>query len=527
VTDPLQPYAIVPGAALPPGGVGAVGNKAFNLARMVAAGMPVPPAFVLPTAWSHGATADATALSATLDAGIAGLETATGLRFGSPRRPLLVSVRSGAAVSMPGMLETVLNVGINPDIVEGLVLHTGNPRLAWDSYRRFVQGYAEVVFGLPPAPFDAIMARAMEDAEADTVTELDHRALRAAALAMVERVEVLAGTPFPHEPRAQLLSTTAAVFRSWNAAKAVTYRRLNAIPDGLGTAVTLQTMVFGNAGGASGAGVGFTRDPATGARELYVDFVLNGQGEDVVAGRQVVPDGERLRVRLPGLFAELESVCRALEMLFADVQDFEFTLQHGRLWLLQTRRAKRTPWAALRIAVDMVGEGLLTKEEALARLAGVDLANVAWTHLAETAAVPLARAVVAGNGVASGAIALDSEAAGRLVAQGPVILVRSETATADIAGFALAKGILTASGGRTSHAAVVARQLGKVCLVACPGLSIDLDRRDCRIGNRNFHEGEFLSLDGNDGAVYQGRLPVITERPQRELAIVEGWRRGC
>ena len=525
MADALEPFAIAAGATLPPGGAEAVGNKAFNLARMAVAGLPVPPAFVLPTAWCRRrATADDPALAAALDAGIGGLEAATGLHFGAPRRPLLVSVRSGAAVSMPGMLETVLDVGLNPDSVEGLVLMTGNPRLAWDCYRRFVQGYAEVVAGLPPGPFDEIMTQAMAEAGVEATRELDHRSLRRVSLAMLERFHALAGAPFPRDPRVQLRTTAEAVFRSWDAPKAATYRRLNGIADDAGTAVTVQTMVFGNAAGGSGAGVGFTRDPATGARELYFDFVFNGQGEDVVAGRQVLPDGERLRRRLPSVFAELAGVCRTLETLFGDAQDFEFTLQAGTLWLLQTRRAKRTPWAALRIAVDMVQEGLVTPEVALARLADVDLATVAHTSFADAGTVPLARALVAGNGVACGAIALDSPAAERLAADGPVILVRAETATTDIAGLARAAGILTGSGGRTSHAAVVARQLGKVCLVACPALSIDLERRVCRIGSQTFSEGDLLSLDGNDGAIYAGRLPVVTERPDGALAVVESWR---
>lgn len=525
MTETLEPFAIAAGATLPPGGAEAVGSKAFNLARMAVAGLPVPPAFVLPTAWCRRrATADDPTLTAALDAGIAGLEAATGLHFGARRRPLLVSVRSGAAVSMPGMLETVLDVGLNGDSVEGLVLLTGNPRLAWDCYRRFVEGYAEVVAGLPPGPFEAIMAQAMAEAGVESARALDHRSLRRATLAMLERFHALAGAPLSPDPRVQLRMTAAAVFRSWDAPKAATYRRLNGIADDAGTAVTVQTMVFGNAGGTSGAGVGFTRDPTTGARDLYFGFVFNGQGEDVVAGRQVLPDGGRLRRRLPAVFAALEGVCRTLETLFGDVQDFEFTLQTGSLWLLQTRRAKRMPWAALRIAVDLVQEGLVTPQEALARLADLDLQAVAHTSFAAAGAQPLARAQAAGNGVACGAIALDTPAAERLAAAGPVILVRPETATADIAGIALAAGILTGSGGRTSHAAVVARQLGKVCLVACPALSIDLEGRVCRIGGQTFSEGDFLSLDGNDGAVYAGSLTVVTERPDRELAVVESWR---
>ena len=513
------------GAALPPGGAEALGGKAFNLARMAAAGLPVPPAFVLPTGWCRAlrsGDADDAAVATALGQGIAWLEAATGLGFGSARRPLLVSVRSGAAVSMPGMLETVLDVGLNQAGVEGLLRLTGNPRLAWDSYRRLLQAYAEVVQGLPVAPFDELVAAALPGSEAESERDLDHRTLRSLVLAMLERFRALAGQNFPAEPRAQLLGAVLAVFRSWDAPKAATYRRLRGLDDAAGTAVTVQAMVFGNAGGASGAGVGFTRDPATGERGLYVDFVFNGQGEDVVAGRRATDGAARLARMLPGVQAQLEAMCRTLKGLFGDAQDFEFTLQTGVLWLLQTRSAKRTPWAALRIAVDMVEEGLLSPAEARRLLKGVDLATVVRTRLPDPGPA-LARAQVAGVGVASGRIALDSAAAVRLAASGPVILVRQDTVTEDIAGLACAAGILTATGGRTSHAAVVARQLGRVCLVACPDLSIDLPRRLCRIGGREFAEGEPISLDGNGGTVHAGLQAAVAESPDRALAAIAAW----
>ena len=521
----LAVHVIGAGAGLPPGGANAVGGKAWNLARLADAGLPVPPAFVLPTSWCRAlrdGTADDAAVAAALDEGIARLEAATGLGFGSARRPLLVSVRSGAAVSMPGMLETVLDVGLNAAAVEGLLRLTGNPRLAWDCWRRLVQGYAEVVQGLPGA-FDDMVAAALAQGEVESERDLDHRVLRGLALAMLERFRGLAGRPFPSDPRAQLLAAALAVFRSWDAPKAATYRRLNGLDDDAGTAVTVQAMVFGNAGGNSGAGVGFTRDPTTGVRGLYVDFVFNGQGEDVVAGRRATDGGARLQRMLPGVYGQLEAMCHTLEGLFGDAQDFEFTLQSGVLWLLQTRRAKRTPWAALRIAVDLVEEGLLSPAEARHLLDGVDLATVVRTRFADPGPV-LARAQVAGVGVASGRIALDSAAAARLAVTGPVILVRQETVTEDIAGLASAAGILTATGGRTSHAAVVARQLGRVCLVACPALAIDLVRRTCRIGGQAFAEGDPISLDGNEGSVHAGMQAVVAESPARELAAIARWK---
>ncbi len=519
-------FPILPGALPAKGGADEVGNKAWNLMRMAQVALPVPAAFVLPTSWcGRPEAANGPSLRQALAKGISKLESATGLGFGATHRPLIVSVRSGAAVSMPGMMETVLDVGMSDDTVEALIRLTGNPRLAWDSYRRLVQGYAEVVANLPTAPFDLLVTAALERAEADNEQELDHRDLRALTAAMLACYHTLTGRIFPANPHEQLAEAAAAVFRSWSAPKAASYRRLNGISDEGGTAVTVQTMVYGNAGGTSGAGVAFTRNPSTGARELYYDFRFNGQGEDVVAGRQNMVDNERLRRVLPAVWARLNEVCGELEVLFGDAQDFEFTIQSGVLFLLQTRRAKRTDWAALAIAVDMVEEGLLTPADALARLEGIDLNSVVRTSFAPPVPETLAVAQVAGMGVASGAVALDVDAVKRLTAAGtPAILVRLETVTSDIEGMALAAGILTGSGGRTSHAAVVARQLGKVCLVACPGLEIDLEHRQCRIGGSVLNEGDFLSLDGNSGAVHLGRLAPLTERPERSLAAIAAWR---
>jgi pyruvate,orthophosphate dikinase len=522
-------YPILRGAAPANGGAQEVGNKAWNLMRMAQAGLPVPPAFVLPTAWCRRAEPnDKPMLRRALAKGIARLETATGLGFGAARRPLIVSVRSGAAVSMPGMMETVLDVGLNAETVDGLIRQTGNPRLAWDSFRRLVQGYAEVVANLPTAPFDALVSAALERAEAQTERELDHRSLRALTLAMLDCYRTLAGDVFPIDPHDQLVGAATAVFRSWDAVKAASYRRLNEISNEAGTAVTVQTMVYGNAGGTSGAGVGFTRNPATGAREFYFDFQFNAQGEDVVAGRQLLRDNERLRVALPAAWARLCDMCHELEALFGDAQDFEFTIESGTLFLLQARRAKRTDWAALAIAVDMVAEGMITPAAALAQLDAIDLNAVVRSSFAPPVPEALAVAQVAGMGVASGAIALDPDAVKRLAEAGTTaILVRREMVTTDIEGLALAAGILTASGGRTSHAAVVARQLGKVCLVGCPGLKIDLDRRQCQIGPALLNEGDFLSLNGNTGAVYSGQLTPLNERPTRDLAAVASWRRAA
>lgn len=520
-------YPILPNAALPKGGAAEVGNKAWNLMRMAGAGIAVPPGFVLPTWWCReyrAARGDDQALAETLASGISSLEAATGLRFGCARRPLLISVRSGAATSMPGMMETVLDVGLNSTTVEGLIRMTGNPRLAWDSYRRLIQGYAEVVLELPAGPFEELLTQALSDADALSEGELDFRTLRQLSRDMLQRIAAASEQRFPQEPREQFARTVAAVFRSWDAPKAAAYRKLNHIDDDAGTAVTVQRMVFGNAGGASGSGIGFSRNPATGVHELYFDFQFNAQGEDVVSGRHSIGDHDRLRRTLPAVWKQLGSTADALEALFRDAQDFEFTLESGTLYILQSRSAKRTPWAALRIATDLVDEGLISRDEAFARLSGIDLDSIVKTRLAAPPGQPLARAQVASIGVASGVIALDTEAAKRLSLNGgPSILVRRDTVTADIEGMAAAAGILTATGGRTSHAAVVARQLGKVCLVGCSDLVIDLSRRLCRIGQQTLHEGEFLSLDANDGGIYAGRLGIVTERPERELAVVRSW----
>ena len=523
-------HLIGPAEALPDGGRTEVGNKAWNLMRMARAGLPVPPGFVLPTGWCRrlrDGNAKEADVQEALSAGMSALEEASGRSFGGARKPLLVSVRSGTAVSMPGMMETVLDVGLNAPVVEALIRDTGNPRLAWDSYRRFIQGYAEVVALLPTPPFDAAVRAAVKEAGMQSEQDLDFRALRNLCQALLRVYHEEAGDPFPEDPAEQLLRVALAVFRSWDAPKAASYRRLNGLDDAIGTAVTVQMMVFGNAGGASGAGVAFTRDPATGEPALYADFQFNGQGEDVVAGRSSTGGAEDLRRRLPAVWEALENAAHALERLFRDAQDLEFTVQAGQLFLLQARDAKRTPWAALRIAVDLVQEGLIPPADAMKRLAHVDLTALTRTRFDAGDAKPLATASAAGLGVAVGAIALDAEALERLGLHGdPVILVRHDTSTADIEAIAKAAGLLTAAGARTAHAAVVARQLGKVCLVGCEALTIDLDRRRCRIGEAWLQEGDVLSVDGNSGTIYAGALPVVAERPERELAVLAAWHKA-
>ena len=531
VPDSVADHEIVPiRFGMPPNhapDAATLGFKGYNLWRMARLGLPVPHALVIGTGYCRDHLADPTATNARLKAALAArlreLETATGLRFGSARKPLLVSVRSGAPVSMPGMMQTVLNVGLCDATVHGLLRLTGNPRLVWDLYRRFVQSYAEVVHGCSPAPFDEMMRQQLRRADASDVRELDFRSLREATVAALGIFESQTARSFPQQPAEQLHAAIGAVFASWNGDRAREYRRLKGIASDAGTAVTVQRMVYGNAGGTSGSGVGFSRDPSSGERRLYVDFLFNAQGEDVVSGRHRADEASSFASLLPETHAEVERAAQALEQEFCDAQEFEFTVQDGQLFLLQTRTAKRSGWATLRIAVDMVAEGLIAPSDGLARLESLDLARLSLTKV--NGGEVTTRGVSASVGVAIGEIALDARTAQRW-SQGerPVILVREFPSTEDIAGIAACAGLLCASGGRTSHAAVVARHLEKVCVVGCEELKIDLVRRHCTLGSRNFAEGDVITVDGGSGAVYAGRADVVEERPAVWLATVEGWR---
>ncbi|HUH80400.1 MAG TPA: DUF47 family protein [Solirubrobacteraceae bacterium] len=507
----------------------AIGAKAHGLARIARAGLRVPEALVLTTDVSRRADASGSfpELGELTARTVAVLEASTGLGLGDRLRPLVLSVRSGAPVSMPGMLETVLDVGLSDATVSGLAAATGNPRLAWDCYRRLIESFATVVHGGSPEPFQQAVRERLSAAEVSQPVELEAQELRSLVAEHLERFRALTGEPFP-DPRRQLEQAVSAVIRSWRSSKASAYRRLAGVSEDIGTAVILQRMVFGNAGGRSGTGVGFTRDPSLGASGLYVDFLVNAQGEDVVAGRQplqVVDDATRME---PVLHEELERAAALLESQFGDAQEFEFTVQDGELFLLQTRTAKRTPWAALQIGVDQVAEGLITPAAARERLAGIDLSELVRRRVSESRErVTIARAVAAGSGVASGPIALDADAAARMADDGrPPVVVLREMSTDEIAAISRAAGILTAAGGRTSHAAVVARELGTPCLVGCRELAIDLDSRTLTLGSRTLAEGDVVTLDGESGLVYAGAVPVVEERPTHLLAAVEGWGNG-
>jgi pyruvate, orthophosphate dikinase len=503
------------------------GGKAAQLWHMVRLGLHVPPAFVLSAglcAPINGGEAEAERTFARcLREGIDYLEHATERRFGDSRNPLLVSVRSGAARSMPGMLETVLDVGLNAETVRGLIRVTGNPRLAWDSYRRFVQSFSEVVWGIPADPFERRLAESKRAEQVEYDYELDPEALERLTIDYLA-IALENGAELPNDVSEQLSAVARAVYRSWDNDKAKVYRHLNRLEELAGTAVTVQTMVFGNGSGRSGAGVAFTRNPATGEKKLYADFLFDAQGEDVVSGRRCPGDWNMMATKLPAVARELTNGAERLEREFSDVQDVEFTVENAQLYFLQTRTAKRTPRAALKIAVDLVREGLIDAAEGLRRVDDIEPAAAIRTRFAGSAK-PIASAIPASDGVASGRVAFDSERAKALSDQGaPVILVRSETSTEDVLGFGVAAGILTAIGGRTAHAAVVARQLGKVCLVGCTALDFASEGSRATIGAHVLDEGDWLSLDGESGEIFLGKREIIRELPEAELATIEEWK---
>jgi len=504
-----------------------IGAKAAILASVAAAGVPVPPAFVLPIALGAAmAEGDPAAERAFLDGlkrGVAYLEQATGRRLGDRRRPLLVSVRSGAARSMPGMLDTVLDVGCTGDATRGLMRMTGNPRFAWDCRRRFLEGYAETALGVDAASLAAKLSALIAAESAENDRDLDSEALERLALTYEELIAAN-DQDVPDDAMEQLIGAARAVYRSWMSDKARAYRRLQGLDHLKGSAVTVQAMVFGNKGVTSGAGVAFSRDPSSGAPEPQIDVLFEAQGEDVVSGRRTPKTEVELAFAAPNVAAELRRALVQLERHFRDVQDIEFTIEDGRLWILQSRAAKRTASAALRIAVDLVREGLISEQEGLDRLQELDLDALVLTRFADEATAA-AHGIGAASGVAVGVAAFDAARAERHAAAGdPVILIRPDVDTADIKGFAAASGIVTAAGGRTAHAALVARQMGKACVVSCAGLQVDPETRRASIDGTPIAEGDWISIDGGTGEVFLGQRDIVTERPQAALDEVAKWR---
>ena len=507
-----------------------VSSKAAKLIQLVNEGLRTPPGFVLPVSFCRDYFARGGRLAEgfpeLLLEQVDRLEKATGSIYGGERRPLLLSVRSGAAVSMPGMLDTVLNVGLCDNAVSALTCLTGNPRHAWDSYRRLVQSYGETVHGLSAEGFERLVEDQLAREQAPSPGALAAAALKQLTQQSLDLFLSHVGESFPQDPRRQLVESVEAVFRSWQNPRAVQFRHLRGLEQLPGTAVAIQAMVYGNLGGNSGSGVAFTRNPSTGEKSLYLDFLPNSQGEDIVSGRRRLQDSTGLKRIMPDIFRQLIEIAGRLEHLFGDAQDFEFTVQEGRLYILQTRDAKRTPLAALCIACDLVAEGLIDERCAIERLSEFDLDQIHSVKLAPPDGMtPRCRGTPAGAGAAVGKIALTPESAVAFAAQGPSpVLVRNDITTADIAGLAAAAGILTARGGRTSHAAVVARQLNKVCVVGCGELKVVDDGRRCLIGGHWFNEGDFISIDGGSGEVYAGLLDVRTESPVAYLEQAARWR---
>ncbi|MBT5413572.1 MAG: pyruvate, phosphate dikinase, partial [Rhodospirillaceae bacterium] len=521
-----------------------LGGKGANLAEMCNIGLPVPPGFTITTeVCTHYYAHDRhypEDLNDQVATALAAVEASVGARFGDSADPLLVSVRSGARASMPGMMDTVLNLGLNDETVEGLANRSGDRRFAFDSYRRFIQMFGDVVLGVDHYLFEELLQEAKDDRDVTLDTELDADALEELVGAYKAKVLEELGAPFPQEPRAQLDAAIGAVFGSWMNQRAITYRRLHDIPAEWGTAVNVQAMVFGNMGQDCATGVAFTRNPSTGDAAFYGEFLVNAQGEDVVAGiRTPQPltvagkaasndDAPAMEEVMPAAFAELMEIRGRLESHYRDMQDIEFTIQQDKLWMLQTRAGKRTAAAAIKIAVDMVGEGLIEKAEAIARLDPAAIDQLLHPRLDPDAErTVLTRGLPASPGAASGVVAFSADEAETRAKRGEdVILVRIETSPEDIHGMHAARGILTARGGMTSHAAVVARGMGRACVAGAGELRIDYAKRSLSAAGRRVLEGEEITIDGATGEVMTGRVRTIEPQMTGDFAIIMEWADG-
>ncbi|MCM1101580.1 MAG: pyruvate, phosphate dikinase [Clostridium sp.] len=508
-----------------------LGGKGANLAEMTNIGLPVPQGFTITTEACTQYYEDGREINdeiqGQINEYIVKMEEITGKKFGDPENPLLVSVRSGARASMPGMMDTILNLGLNGDVVDAMAERSGNPRWAWDCYRRFIQMYSDVVMEVGKKYFEQLIdaMKAKKDVKLDV--ELSAEDLKELADQFKAEYKAKIGADFPDDPKEQLMGAVKAVFRSWDNPRANVYRRDNDIPYSWGTAVNVQSMVFGNMGDDCGTGVAFTRDPATGAKGLFGEFLTNAQGEDVVAGVRTPMKIAEMKDKFPEAFAQFEKVCATLEDHYRDMQDMEFTVEHGKLYMLQTRNGKRTAQAALKIACDLVDEGVRTEKEAVAMIDPRNLDTLLHPQFdpaALKAATPIGKGLGASPGAACGKIVFTAEDAEKQAARGErVVLVRLETSPEDITGMKAAQGILTVRGGMTSHAAVVARNMGTCCVSGCGEIAMDEENKRFTLAGKEFVEGDWFSLDGSTGNIYDGDIRTVDATISGEFGRVMAW----
>ena len=508
-----------------------LGGKGANLAEMTNLGLPIPPGFTVTTEactdyYNHGRSISEEIQIQIFDA-LALLEEKLGKKFGDTENPLLVSVRSGARASMPGMMDTILNLGLTDISVEGFAKRTGNPRFAYDSYRRFIQMFSDVVMEVPKSLFERVIDEIKEDRKVHFDTELTAEDLKEVIRRFKEIYKEKMGEEFPQEPRVQLMEAVKAVFRSWDNERAIVYRRMNDIPGDWGTAVNVQSMVFGNMGNTSGTGVAFTRNPSTGAKGIYGEYLINAQGEDVVAGIRTPQPITRLEEDLPECYEEFLKIANRLEEHYRDMQDMEFTIEDGKLYFLQTRNGKRTAQAALQIACDLVDEGMITPQEAVSRIEAKSLDQLLHPTFDPDAlkkGTVMGQALPASPGAAAGKIYFTAEEAKEAHETGErVILVRLETSPEDIEGMHAAEGILTVRGGMTSHAAVVARGMGTACISGCGDIVIDEKKKQFTLGGKTYFEGDYISLDGSTGKIYDGDIQTQEASISGNFGRIMSW----
>ncbi|MFY9312245.1 MAG: pyruvate, phosphate dikinase [Tepidanaerobacteraceae bacterium] len=506
-----------------------LGGKGANLAEMVKIGLPVPMGFTVTTEACLNYYDEGEKISEDIVSQIFGalenLEQEMGKKLGDIQDPLLVSVRSGAVISMPGMMDTVLNLGLNDESVKGLAAKTDNERFAYDSYRRFIQMFGNVVMEVDHGNFEAVIESVKEKKNITEDTEMDAEGWKEVISLYKEKIKEETGREFPQDPKEQLLMAVEAVFKSWNNQRAKVYRRINKIPDDLGTAVNVQTMVFGNKGDDSGTGVAFTRNPSTGENKVYGEFLMNAQGEDVVAGIRTPQSIDQLKEVMPDIYKQFTDVCTLLENHYKDMQDIEFTIENGKLYILQTRNGKRTAQAAVKIAVDMVHEGLISKEQAIIQVPAGQLETLLHRRIDPNAKVEaVAKGLPASPGAASGSVVFDPDEAEVMGNDGKkVILVRTETTPDDIHGIVAAQGVLTSRGGMTSHAAVVARGMGKPCVSGCEAIRIDYEKEEFQVGDTVVKKGDIISIDGSTGQVIIGEVPMVEPELSDEFNELLSW----